>query len=70
MEQRSCTMTADAIEEAQSEKMVCGYLFLESPDKDSPKANSLLSWRKLADVYKTYLLKFKMLRSKQNLPLQ
>lgn len=45
-EERSCTMTADAIEEAQSEKMVCGYLFLESPDKDSPKANSLLSCTK------------------------
>lgn len=45
-EQRSYTVTADAIEQAQSEKMVCGHLFLESPDKDSPKANSLLSCTK------------------------
>lgn len=45
-EQRSCTVTADAVEEAQSEKMVYGLLCLESPDKDSAKANSLLSCTK------------------------
>lgn len=45
-EQRSCAVTADATEQAQSGKMVCGHLFLESPDKDSPNAKSLLSCMK------------------------